>query len=277
MTKAMEYMTGLMKRVRRYRPLVLQIANSVAVNDCANVTLAAGASPVMSEDVEDAVGLAKIASSLVLNMGTLNQITIPVMIEAGEAANERGIPVVFDPVGAGASEQRNRTADMILQRIRLRVLRGNLSEIRFMAGFRTYSRGVDVAENDLAADPEFVMKTAVKLAQKLNCVVAITGETDILSDGTRTLRIENGSPLLSRVTGTGCMLSSLIGSFVALAEDTLLGTAAAVACMGIAGELAALKAGETGMGSFRIALMDAISRMDTDTFVFRSKITDATA
>ncbi len=209
------------------------------------------------------------------NMGCVNYFC---SVQIGNGAAHAQHAVVSSCRKAHALErgfqQRSRTADMVLQRVKLRVLRGNLSEIRFMAGFRTHARGVDVAENDLAADPEFVMKTAVKLAQTLNCVVAVTGETDILSDGIRTVRVANGTPMLSKVTGTGCMLSSLIGSFVALADDALLATAAAAACMGIAGELAFLKAGETGTSSFRVALIDALSRIDADTFIFRSKITE---
>jgi len=257
--------TALLQKVRESNPLVHHITNYVTVNDCANVTLEIGASPVMADAIGEAADIASIASALVLNMGTLNERTIPSMIAAGEAANKKGIPVVFDPVGAGASKLRNDTAGIITSKIKLSVLRGNISEIRFIAGLCSQTKGVDASESDIAGAND-AGQIAKDLAKKLGCVVVISGAVDAVSDGNKVVLIENGHPLLANQTGTGCMCSSLIGSFCGAAPaDFLAASAAAMLCMGIAGEIAFKKAGQSGNGSFRAALHDAISCMDVQT------------
>jgi hydroxyethylthiazole kinase len=256
---------ALLNKVRENKPLVHHITNYVTVNDCANITLAIGASPVMADAIGEAEDIAAIARAVVLNMGTLNERTIPSMIAAGKAANAKGIPVVFDPVGAGASKLRNDTAASLIREVKLSVIRGNISEIKFAAGLSSQTKGVDASDSDLAGAGS-AGQTARTLAQKLDCVVVISGAVDTISDGKKIILVENGHPMLGNLTGTGCMCSSLIGSFCGAApEEPLAAAAAAMMCMGIAGELAYESAGQRGNGSFRAALHDAISRMDAAT------------
>ncbi|MGI6174853.1 MAG: hydroxyethylthiazole kinase [Christensenellales bacterium] len=261
----------LVEQVRVQSPLVHHITNYVTVNDCANITLAIGASPIMADAPEEAADIAGIASSVVLNMGTLNARTVSSMLAAGKAANSAGIPVVFDPVGAGASPFRNETATHILQQMRVDILRGNISEIRFLAGLRSETKGVDASDSDLL-NTQNAQDIARALGSQLGCVVAITGKVDVVSNGDTALLIENGHAMLSRLTGTGCMCSSLIGSFCGAApKQPLEATAAALLAMGIAGEMAYERAGERGNGSFRVALHDVMSHMDAQTLEKRAK------
>ena len=266
---------ALLNKVRENKPLVHHITNYVTVNDCANITLGIGASPVMADAIGEAADITAIASSLVLNMGTLNERTIPSMIAAGKAANVKGIPVVFDPVGAGASKLRNDTALQIISEVKLSVLRGNISEIKFIAGLNSETKGVDASESDMA-DTENAGQLAKQLAQKLACVVVISGAVDTISDGSKTVFIENGHAMLGNLTGTGCMCSSLIGCFCgAAAEQVFAAAIAAMICMGIAGEQAFEKTGRLGNGSFRTALLDAVSLMNADSLEKLAKIREA--
>ena len=266
--------TALLQKVRESKPLVHHITNYVTVNGCANVTLEIGASPVMADAIGEAADIASIASSLVLNMGTLNERTISSMIAAGEAANKKGIPVVFDPVGAGASKLRNDTAEMITSKIKLSVLRGNISEIRFVAGFCSQTKGVDASDSDITG-AEDAGQIAKDLAKKLGCVVVISGAVDVVSDGKKVVLIENGHPMLANQTGTGCMCSSLIGSFCgAEPADPFAASVSAMLCMSIAGEIAFKKAGQSGNGSFRAALHDAINCMDVHTLEKMAKFSE---
>ena len=262
---------GLLTDLRQKVPLVHHITNYVTVNDCANITLAVGASPIMADDEGECADITRIAQSLVLNMGTLNRRTIDSMILSGKAANEKGIPVIFDPVGAGASPLRNETARRILQEVHVDVLRGNLSEIRFLAGLTSNTKGVDAAQEDSADGLTGALTMAKNLAKEKGCVVAITGKTDLITDGERALCIENGHAMLSKVTGTGCMCSSLVGSYCGAAQDLLLGAIAGILTMGVCGEIAYQKAGQVGTGSFRVALMDAVSTLDSKTLLERAK------
>ena len=263
---------SIFNKLKEKRPLVHHITNYVTVNDCANITLEIGASPVMADDIGEAADIASIASSIALNMGTLNANTIPSMIAAGKAANNKGIPVVFDPVGAGASKLRNDTAAKIISDVKLAVLRGNISEIKFMAGIASQTKGVDASDSD-ATDAENAGQIAKNLAKKLSCVVVISGPNDAISDGERVVYIENDVPLLGNQTGTGCMCTSLIGSFCgALPESPFEASTVAMLCMSIAGEIAYEKAGKTGNGSFREALHDAISLINAETIIKRAKL-----
>jgi hydroxyethylthiazole kinase len=264
MTEQYAALTGL---VRTVKPLVHHITNYVTVNDCANMTLAIGASPVMADALEEAADIARIAAAVVLNIGTLNERTIPAMLAAGKAANQAGVPVIFDPVGAGASRLRNETAGRIIREIRLSVLRGNISEIRFLSGMQSETKGVDASERDIR-QTEDTVSVAKSLAAKLGCTVGITGATDVVSDGKKAVCIKNGHPMLSNLTGTGCMCSSLTGAFCGVApHQPFEAAAAALLTMGIAGEIAYAAAGQRGNGSFRAALHDAVSRMDAQTVI----------
>ncbi len=270
-----EKYTKLINQVRISKPLVHHITNYVTVNDCANITLAIGASPIMADAQGEASDIARIASAVVLNMGTLNERTIPSMIEAGKAAGEAGVPIIFDPVGVGASRLRNETATLVLEEVRIGVLCGNISEARFLSGRQSKTEGVDASEHDIQ-NPENAVLIAKSLAARLDCVVAVTGAVDVVTDGKRAVCIENGHFMLSNLTGTGCMCSSLIGSFCGAAPNRLLeATVAALLSMGIAGEIAHTEAGQQGNGSFRTALHDAVSRMDSDTLMRRAKLYEA--
>ncbi|HHV31893.1 MAG TPA: hydroxyethylthiazole kinase [Clostridiales bacterium] len=268
----MKQIGDILKSIRATKPLIHHITNYVTVNDCANITLAVGASPIMADDLGEAADITSISSALVLNMGTLNERTIESMLAAGKQANAIKIPVVFDPVGAGASELRNKTVERILREVKVSVLRGNMSEIRFLAGLHATTKGVDASDADLQGGLEIGHSIAKTTAKKYGCVAAITGPTDILSDGRRTVLLQNGTKLLSNVTGTGCMCTSLVGSFCGASKDFLAAAAGGVLCMSLAGELAAEQAGETGNGSFHMAIFDAVSKMTAATMERRAKI-----
>jgi hydroxymethylpyrimidine kinase/phosphomethylpyrimidine kinase/hydroxyethylthiazole kinase len=262
---------SLIEKLRSAKPLIHHITNYVTVNDCANITLGIGASPIMADANEEAADIAAISSAVVINMGTLNPRTVASMLLAGKSANTAGVPVVFDPVGAGASKFRNETAAALMSEVKFTVIRGNISEIKYIAGLKSETKGVDAGAGDVnSTDGLNIAKT---LAKRENCIVAITGATDIISNGANTYLIKNGQAMLANLTGTGCMCTSLIGSFVGAAPETPLeATVCALLSMGIAGEIAYEKAGEAGNGSFRAALHDAISKMDAKTLETRAKL-----
>lgn len=259
----------LIGEVRTKTPLIHNITNYVTVNDCANAVLAIGASPIMADDVAEVEEIVSISSALVINIGTLNQRTIESMIIAGKKANELHIPIVLDPVGAGASSLRNKATREILSQVKIDVLRGNLSEVSFVAGLSVSTKGVDTAEADQKNDATDIAK---KVADKLSCVVGITGEVDTISDGVRVAKIANGNKLLAKVTGTGCMTSALVGSFCGATTDYYTAAVAGIAAMGISGELAFEKTGAVGTGSFHIGIIDALSNMNSTCFAERAKI-----
>ncbi len=254
--------------VRSKAPLVHNITNYVTVNDCANAVLAIGASPIMADDILEAADITAISSALVINIGTLNQRTIASMVAAGKRANELGIPVVLDPVGAGASALRNDTVKTLLEQVRMSIIRGNISEVGFLAGLQVSTKGVDAAESDAGNDAVAVAKV---VAARFHCVAAITGAIDVISDGTRVVKIHNGHPMLSKVTGTGCMTTALVGSFAG-AADPFTAAVGGIASMGIAGELAYEQAGRLGTGSFHIGIIDALSRLDAELIEERAKL-----
>ena len=262
----------LLEEVRNKKPLVHNITNYVTVNDCANILLAIGASPIMADDIKEAADITKISSSLVINIGTLNERTIESMIASGKKANELNIPVVFDPVGAGASEFRNATTKRILEEVKISILRGNMSEIKFISGLKSNTKGVDASESDMESGNEEGINVAKNLANNLNCTVAITGVTDIISDGKRVAVLENGNKMLSNVTGTGCMTSALVGGFCGAGSDYFIGAISGIMSMGIAGEIAFEKSGQIGTGSFHIAIMDAISNLNSEIIKNMAKV-----
>jgi hydroxyethylthiazole kinase len=267
----------IMENVQVKTPLVHSITNYVTVNDCANIILASGGSPIMADDINEVGDITSICSSLVINIGTLNERTIKSMAAAGKKANELGHPVVFDPVGAGASQLRNETAAMLLKEVKFSVIRGNISEINFLASGSSNTQGVDAsaAEAVTAANIESVITLAKGFAQTTGAVIAISGATDIVADSGRSYIIKNGHPMMSRVTGTGCMLTAVIGSFIGANSDKILeATAAAVAAMGFCGELAYEKLGELngGTSTYRMLLIDYMSKLNAQTLKDGAKI-----
>lgn len=266
----------IVHRIQAKKPLVHHITNYVTVNDCANIVLAIGAAPVMADDIEEMADIVGISSALVLNIGTLNSRTIASMLAAGKAANQKGIPVVFDPVGAGATALRTETAARIMDEVKLAVIRGNISEIKAVSGSGGRTRGVDANECDVAGEEgiQGVNRLAVDMAKKTGSVIAITGVIDVVSDGTRSCFIKNGHAMMAGITGTGCMCTSLTAVFCGVEEDYTVAAAAAVMVMGIAGEKAyrRMEAGGFGNGSFRTFIMDEISRMTDGTLINEGKI-----
>lgn len=248
---------SLFDRVRLARPLVHHITNIVTVNDCANVTLCAGASPVMAEAPEEVAEMAGMADALVLNIGTLSADQVEAMLLAGRAANDRGRPIVLDPVGAGATRFRTETVVRLIDALEIAVLKGNAGEIGTLAGVGAEVRGVDSV--GVTGDPGEICRD---LAERLGCVVAMSGAVDLVSDGRKVARVENGHPLMGRVSGTGCMASSVTGAFSAVSDDRFESTVAALALFGIAGERAALKS--KGPASFRFKLLDALASLEPE-------------
>ena len=257
-----------LRELRGRKPLVHQITNYVVMNETANATLAIGALPVMAhapQEVEEMVGL---ASALVLNIGTLSEHWIEAMLIAGRSANTRGIPVVLDPVGAGATEYRTETARRILDEVDVTVLRGNAGEVATLVGAEAEVRGVESVASGLEA-----AELAREAGRQLGLVASVTGAVDHASDGERLLAVANGHPLLAAVTGTGCISSALTGCFLAAkTEEPLEASAEALAALGVAAEDAAAKA--EGPGTFHAQLYDALAALDPDTLDGRALISE---
>ncbi len=248
-------------QVRATTPIVHSITNNVTINDCANALLAIGASPIMGDEVKDVVEITTICNSLVINIGTLCDSTVEAMFGAGRRASELNHPIVLDPVGAGASSMRTETAGRILDELEVSVVRGNMSEIKALADGSSTTRGVDACPDDAVTreNLEQAARFACDFAASSGCVVAITGAIDIVADGSRAVALFNGSPMQGRITGAGCMLSCLCGAFAAVTDDTLITIMAAVAAMGVAGQIAASRMGDLdGNGSYRTYLLDAL-------------------
>lgn len=249
-----EQVCEMLRRVREAKPLVHNITNTVVTNFTANGLLALGASPVMASAPEEAADMAKIASSLVLNIGTLNAQTVESMILAGKSANLHGVPVIFDPVGAGATRFRTESAQKIMSEVKVSVIRGNAAEIANVVGDKWEIKGVDAgaAEGD-------VLALSMKAACKLNCIVVITGKEDVATDGSIAYVVANGDQLLTKVTGTGCLLTSVIGAFAGVEKDVLKASAAALTFYGVAAEKAVEKTNGQGPGSFQIEFLNQLS------------------
>lgn len=252
-----------LENVRRQRPVVHTITNYVTANDCANLLLAAGASPIMADAPEETAQIAAMADAVVLNLGTLSVSKREAMLLAGKAAAAADRPIVLDPVGVGTSDFRRETAKMLLAEVHPTVIRGNRSEIRALLTGETGERGVDTA--DLSEDGA---ETARLLAKQTGAVVMQTGETDLVTDGEQILHVQGGNELLCLVTGAGCMLSALTGAFLAAnPQDPLRAASAAAEAMSVCAEIAAmrLRTGE-GNASFRTRLIDAMCNLTPEFF-----------
>lgn len=262
--------------VRAGVPLVHCITNYVTVNDCANALLACGGSPIMSDEPADVEDITSICGGLVLNIGTLNQRSIEGMRVAGKRAAELGHTIVLDPVGAGASALRTATASELIDTLPITVVRGNMSEIKAIAGAASSTRGVDVNPDDAVTEDNLAASAAFarELAAKLNAVVAITGAIDIVASADRVVAIRNGVATMGKITGTGCMLSCVVAAYaVANHDDVFDATVAAIAGHGLAGEIAAARmTSADGNGSLRTYLLDAICNMDAATLVAGARV-----
>ena len=259
----------MLENVRSCTPLVHCITNYVTVNDCANILLACGGSPIMADDSEEVEEITSICDGLVINIGTLNKNTIESMILAGKKANELGHPVILDPVGVGASTLRTQTAQRLLNEIHFTVIRGNISEIKTLAKGSGITKGVDANLADMVTEEnlEETIRFAQDFAKKTEAVIVITGAMDLVVDTCHAYAVKNGHPMMAKVTGTGCMLTAIIGAYLAANKaQPLEATVAAVCAMGLCGEIAYDKMlkNEGGNGSYRNNLMDSIYNLQGD-------------
>lgn len=270
-------MKTILENVRKNVPLVHFITNYVTVNDVANMMLACGGSPIMSDEILDVEDITSICSATVINIGTLNKNTIEAMIAAGKKANALGHPVILDPVGAGASKLRTETTFKLLKELKFAVIRGNISEIKTVYSGSGSTKGVDADVADAVTEdnlPETVT-FAKKLSRTTGAVIVITGAIDIVADAENAYVIRNGVAAMAKITGTGCMLNGVIAGYIAAnPENKTKAAAAAVAAEGLCGEMAAKKVKEEGSGtsSLRMHLIDAMSNMDGNTLEEGAKV-----
>lgn len=243
-----------LKIIRLQSPLVHNITNYVVMNTTANALLAVGASPVMAHAVEEVEDMVKIASSLVINIGTLSKNWVDAMLKAGKEARERNIPVVLDPVGAGATSYRTKTSFRIINECKPGVIRGNASEIMALVNEKAKTKGVDsIASSESALD------AAKILTNDTGAVIVISGPVDYIIDSQSVVEVRNGSPMMAKVTGLGCTATALVGAFIAVNNNFLLASAHAMAVMGISGELAAKKS--EGPGTMQIHFLDELYKL----------------
>jgi len=266
MTQLADQAAKNLEAVRSRKPLIHNITNYVVMNTTANALLSMGASPVMAHAVDEVEEMVAFAGALVLNIGTLSDPWVTAMIAAGKRASDLNTPVVLDPVGAGATGLRTRTAKEIVAKVDVTVIRGNASEILALRHADSQTRGVDAVHtvDDAAA-------TAQMLASELGTTLAITGATDLVTDGQRFFRIENGHPLMACVTGTGCTATAIVGAFLAVDNDPVRAAVTALAYFGVAGEVAAKQA--QAPGSFMVALLDALYTITPENLRSQAKIT----
>ncbi|RJQ42427.1 MAG: hydroxyethylthiazole kinase [Gaiellales bacterium] len=245
--------TELLSRIRSQAPLVHNITNFVVMNSSANILLAVGASPVMAHSPDEVEEMTAMAGALVLNIGTLQKDWVDAMVLAARAANDAGVPVILDPVGAGATKLRTGSVRRIMDEASVSVLRGNASEVLSLGSDEVKTKGVDSS----LSMSDAVVDAARQMAREEGCVIAISGEEDCVTDGEQVFRVKNGHPLMTRVTGTGCGLSAVTGAFCAVADGDLAeATAAAFGFYGLCGELAAESSG--GPASFEVAFLDRL-------------------
>lgn len=258
-------MFELLNKVKEINPLVLHYTNEVTINDCANITLAIGASPLMSYSYEEAEEIIPIASSVVINIGTMNSSHRELFIKAGKIANKHKKPVILDPVGGFATPSRSLLVETLLNEVKFDVIKGNAAEIKYIGGFNVKGKGVDSFDDDENIDD--IIK---KVAKKLECVVVATGKVDVVTDGDKIIKIHNGTPKLKGITGTGCMSASLIGSYLGASNEILNSAAMGVLTMSLCGELADID--NIGIGSFKVNLMDNIYKLNEDELKESSRV-----
>lgn len=249
--------SALLTKVRQTSPLVHNMTNVVVTNFTANGLYALGASPVMAYAPEEVADMAAIAGALVLNIGTLNRELVDAMVIAGQSANTHGVPVLLDPVGAGATRFRTESALRILSEVKVSLVRGNAAEVAHLVGEAREIKGVDAGNNTGSDHAEL----AVRAARELGTIVAITGEEDVITDGSEVRIITGGDPLLTKVTGAGCLLTSVLGAFAAVEANVLLAGTAGLVFYGAAAAKAAERTADLGPGSFQIAFQDELAKL----------------
>ncbi len=253
-----EKTSKLINKIRGNKPLIHNITNIVVANFTANGLLALGAKPVMASAPEEVAEMTKAADALVLNMGTLNREHLKAMFISGKTANENGIPVVLDPVGVGATQFRTESTQQLLREVNVNFIRGNAAEIANLIGQQWEIKGVEAGKTG-----GNIIELANKAAKKIQATMIITGKEDTITDGASTFKVCNGHPLLTKVTGAGCLLSTVIGAFAAVEGNSLHAAVAALTTYGIAAELAASKAAELGPGSFQIEFINQLALINS--------------
>lgn len=264
MKQRIEEFASDFQRIRQEKPLIHQITNFVVQNETANITLCIGALPVMAWEQEEVAEMVAHAGALLLNVGNIGWADS--MIVAARRANELGIPVVLDPVGAGATKPRTDAIRRIINEAQVSIIRGNSAEIGILAGVGGQIKGVEAVGGN-----EGILEAAKDLARREGMVVSVTGAEDIVTDGERVAIIRNGHPLMATVTGTGCMSTTVTASFAAVQEDYFLAATGALVCYGLAGEKAAAISGDRP-GSFHVALYDSIYSLTEDDIAGGAKV-----
>ncbi len=249
----------LLDRIRVNKPLIHHITNWVTIYDCANITRAIGALPVMAHAIEESADMVSIASALVLNIGTLTPQLIESMINAGKAANQKDIPVILDAVGAGATKLRTDSTHRILNELKVDIIKGNSGEIATLAGAEAEVKGVESIR--VEGNPVEIAKS---FANEKGSTIVITGKQDIISNGKETYLVNNGHEMMGRIVGTGCMSASVIGSFAAVEKDYAFAATSALVCFGIAGELAAKSERSKGPGTYKEVFYDEIFNLNKE-------------
>lgn len=257
----------VLQSVREKTPLVQAITNYVTINDCANILLCFGASPAMCEAKDEVYEFVNFISALYINIGTLTKEQEEAAVIAVKRAAELGKPVVLDPVACGAISRKMDIVQRLLECGKISVIKGNVGEIKSLAGRAGKVRGVDSVD-----DGEGAIEACKMLANKYNTVIAATGVTDIVTDGTRTCLIDNGNSLLTLVTGAGCMAGALTAATAGVGEDKFVTTSAAIMAMALAGEMAANSVGKVLPGSFRAKLFDYIYTMSKEDILKGGKV-----
>lgn len=247
----------LLQTLRETRPIIHHITNYVTVNDCANVTLAIGAAPVMAHAKEEVAQMTSLSGALVLNIGTLDPAQIESMLIAGKRANEKNIQIILDPCGAGATTLRTEAAKKLISDLKITIIKGNASEIAALAGLEAETKGVE--SGALKTTPEHAAQT---LAEKTGATIIITGKEDIITNKTKTITLCGGSPMTTKITGGGCMAASLIASFASIEKNPLIAGTAALTCFNTAQELAEKKS--TGPMDYKKNLIDELHNLTPD-------------
>lgn len=262
-----------LNKVKETNPLVHHITNYVTVNDCANITLCIGASPVMADSINEVCDMVSISSSLVINVGTLNERVVESMILAGKEANKKGIPIVLDPVGFSATPYRKEVVKNLLAEVHFDVIKGNSSEVLGIIGLSDSMKGVDSMDLDESEFIDNVAKPLVEYSIKENTVLAITGKVDIIINKDKIIKIYNGHSQLKKVTGTGCMTASLMGSYLGAGNCKEISAAAGILTMGICGEEAYNKLTcKNTLGQFKVNIFDEIACFTENIFKEKSRI-----
>lgn len=253
--------------VREKTPLVQAITNYVTINDCANILLSFGASPAMCEAKAEVEEFVNLISALYINVGTFTKEQEEAAFLAAQKATELGKPVIFDPVACGAISRKAGFAKELLEKTKVSVIKGNIGEIKYLAGYQGKVRGVDSID-----DGDSTVEACQSLAKKYNAVVAATGQVDVVTDGERTCLIENGTSMLTLITGAGCMVGALTAATAGVTEDKFISTCAGILAMGLAGEMAANSLDGILPGTFRMKLFDSIYNMNSEDVMKGGKI-----